>query len=108
MEIPRCPARGGLCICPPDAVLGVRTVQPPHNLFLDRVTLFIPKKPLADVPFDLLVQSTPYRWYHLVALREGIIADYFCAVYPTTVERLPWHERIKERSADLRAVREGF
>ena len=82
--------------------------NPRTTCFFDTVTLFIPKKPLADVPFDLLVQSTPYRWYHLVALREGIIADYFCAVYPTTVERLPWHERIKERSADLRAVREEF
>jgi hypothetical protein len=74
--------------------LAAACVDPLKTACFDTLTLFGPKASLASFPFDFLVLATPYRWYHLVALREGIIADYFCHVYPSTVEALPWTDKL--------------
>ena len=83
-------------------------IDPATTCCYDTLTLFGPKNELAEFPFDLLLVSTPYQWYHLVALREGVIADYFSSVYPSTVERLPWSDSLTRHESELARLRHEY
>lgn len=91
----------------PQRLSGVMT-DPTSTCCYDTLTLFGPKNELSEFPFDLLIASTPYQWYHLVALREGVIADYFCHVYPSTVKQLPWHDSLISHKNELLSLRDSY
>jgi len=81
----------------------------PNNcIVLNTATLFFPKKDLANYPFDFLVLSRLYQYFFGLSQREAILFRARCNVYPTTVRRLPWTEKLAAQQARLLKLREEF
>ncbi len=81
---------------------------PKDTVFLDTATLFFPKAELSDFPFDLLVVSRLYQYFFALSQREAILFRARCHVYPSTVRRLPWNDKLAEQQDRLSKLREEF
>jgi hypothetical protein len=75
---------------------------------LDTATLFFPKSELADFPFDILVLSRLYQYFFAFSQREAIMFRARCNVYPTTIRRLPWSDKLAGYAGELTGLREEF
>ena len=82
--------------------------SPVKAAFLDTGTLFFPKTELAEFPFDFLVLSRLYQYFFAFSQREAILFRARCHVYPTTVRRLPWSDKLAEQQDKLVPLREEF
>jgi type I restriction-modification system DNA methylase subunit len=82
--------------------------SPNKCVMLNTASLFFPKKALADFPFDFLVLSRLYQYYFSLSQREAILFRARCHVYPTTIRRLPWSEKLIEHQDKLVKLREEF
>lgn len=74
--------------------------------FTNTATLFFPREDLAGVPFDLLLLSNVYVWFHALAARMGILRQLRSHIYPTNLKFLPWSEGLVEQAARLEALRQ--
>lgn len=81
---------------------------PGDCIVLNTATLFFPKPELKDFPFDFLVLSRLYQYFFGLSQREAILFRARCNVYPTTVRRLPWTDKLAEQQDKLVALREEF
>jgi len=78
----------------------------PHVMaFRNSAVVFVPEPRVKAVPLDFLTQSVLFRWYFLIGLREGVAADYYCHIYPRTVEMLPWSDALIAQAAELEGLR---
>jgi hypothetical protein len=81
---------------------------PSKCLMLNTASLFFPKKDLQNFPFDFLVLSRLYQYFFGLSQREAILFRARCHVYPTTVRRLPWTEKLVEHAERLLKLRDEF
>ena len=58
------------------------SIDPAHTALANTTTIFLPEDNLADFPFDLLLLSSPYRFYLSIAARMGVFE-----VHPAEVAR---------------------
>jgi hypothetical protein len=82
--------------------------NPKEIVFLDTATLFFPDPKYAKVPFDFLVTSNVYRWFYVVYLRQGVIADFFSQAYPGAIGDLPWDDSFVSKAKELKSLRGDF
>ncbi len=82
--------------------------SPEKCILLNTASLFFPKAPLAEFPFDFLVLSRLYQYFFGLSQREAILFRARCHVYPSTVRRLPWTHRLAEQQDKLAGLREEF
>lgn len=82
--------------------------NPHRQVFLNTATLFFPSKDVEQVPFDFLVLSSVYQWYFAVSQREGIIQKHYAHIYPRTIERLPWSEKISNYTDTINILRNKY
>lgn len=82
--------------------------SPERCILLNTASLFFPKAQLADFPFDFLVLSRLYQYFFALSQREAILFRARCHVYPSTVRRLPWSEKLAEHQDKLVRLREEF
>ena len=82
--------------------------NPREIAFEDTVSLFFPKEELKDFPFDFLVLSNLYRFYYLYALREGVVLGLRSHLYPRTLKKLPWSEKLRKFEKELKKLRSEF
>ena len=73
---------------------------------MDTASLFLPEDRLADFPFDLLVLSRIYQYVWALGHREGVLFRARAHVYPSTVRRLPWTDRLLDFVEQLRELRD--
>jgi len=88
--------------------LTVAPFAPVDCIILNTATLFFPKSELRDFPFDFLVLSRLYQYFFALSQREAILFRARCNVYPTTVRRLPWSDKLAEQQDRLVKLREEF
>jgi hypothetical protein len=81
---------------------------PEKCIVLNTATLFFPTSELKDFPFDFLVLSRLYQYFFGLSQREAILFRARCNVYPTTVRRLPWSDKLAEHQGRLAQLREEF
>ena len=82
--------------------------NPDKCIILNTASLFFPKKQLAEFPFDFLVLSRLYQYFFGLSQREAILFRARCNVYPSTVRRLPWTQKLVEHQDKLLKLREEF
>jgi len=82
--------------------------EPGKLVFLNTTSLFFPEHRLAHFPFDLLVLSRVYQYVWALGHREGVLFRARAHVYPTTVRRLPWTDRLLDSAEPLLQLRERF
>lgn len=82
--------------------------SPANCIVLNTATLFFPKSELKNFPFDFLVLSRLYQYFFGLSQREAILFRARCNVYPTTVRRLPWTDKLAEQQDKLVKLREEF
>ncbi|MGA2174933.1 MAG: N-6 DNA methylase [Verrucomicrobiota bacterium] len=82
--------------------------NPRKTAFLDTGTLFVPKTTLVEFPFDFLVLSRLYQYFFGLSQREAILFRARCHVYPSTVRRLPWSDKLTEHQDKLIQLRKEF
>ena len=82
--------------------------SPEKTAFLDTGSLFFPKPALADFPFDFLVLSRLFQYFFAISQREAILFRARCHVYPSTLRRLPWSDKLVEHKAALQQLRDEF
>ena len=82
--------------------------DPSRHAFLNTATLFFPKEELEDFPFDFLVLASIYRFYHACYLRDGALVSGGSHLYPSTLRKLPWSEKLAEHAGELRKLREQY
>jgi hypothetical protein len=63
---------------------------------------------LKGFPFDFLVLSRLYQYFFGFSQREAVLFRARCNVYPTTVRRLPWSDKLAEHEDKLLRLREEF
>lgn len=82
--------------------------DPREVVLLNTTSLFFPEDRLADFPFDLLVLSRIYQYVWALGHREGVLFRARAHIYPSTVRRLPWTDRLLEFAEPLRDLRARF
>ena len=82
--------------------------NPRELILLNTTSLFFPEDRLVDFPFDLLVLSRIYQYVWAFGHREGVLFRARAHVYPSTVSRLPWTDRLLEFAPQLLALRTRF
>lgn len=82
--------------------------NPLELILLNTTSLFFPKDQLADYPFDLLVLSRIYQYVWALGHREGVLFRARAHIYPTTVRRLPWTDRLLDTADAMRQLRVRF
>ena len=82
--------------------------SPEKCIMLNTASLFFPRVELADFPFDFLVLSRLYQYFFGLSQREAILFRARCHVYPSTVRRLPWSDKLAEQQDKLAKLREEF
>ncbi len=92
-------------ICP---ALTCAPFSPEKCIMLNTASLFFPRAELADFPFDFLVLSRLYQYFFGLSQREAILFRARCHVYPSTVRRLPWNDKLAEQQGKLVKLREDF
>jgi hypothetical protein len=81
---------------------------PGNCIVLNTATLFFPTSRLKGFPFDFLVLSRLYQYFFGFSQREAVLFRARCNVYPTTVRRLPWSDKLAEHEDKLLRLREEF
>ena len=81
---------------------------PKDCVILNTATLFFPRAELAKYPFDFLVLSRLYQFLFAFSQREAILFRARCNVYPSTIRRLPWSDKLAEHQNDLLKLRGEF
>ena len=82
--------------------------EPAKCVLLNTATLFFPAARLKDFPFDFLVLSRLYQYFFGLSQREAILFRARCNVYPTTLRRLPWSNKLAGQQAKLVKLRAEF
>jgi len=82
--------------------------SPEKCIILNTASLFFPKAELAEFPFDFLVLSRLYQYFFGLSQREAILFRARCHVYPSTVRRLPWTDKLTEHQVKLIELRAEF
>ncbi|HEX3719880.1 MAG TPA: hypothetical protein VH595_18165 [Verrucomicrobiae bacterium] len=90
------------------AALTCAPFSPKKNVMLNTASLFFPKEEVAHFPFDFLVLSRLYQYFFGLSQREAILFRARCHVYPSTVRRLPWSDKLVESQEKLVQLREQF
>lgn len=88
--------------------LACASFSPEKCIMLNTVSLFFPRAELANFPFDFLVLSRLYQYFFGLSQREAILFRARCHVYPSTVRRLPWNDKLAEQQSKLVKLREEF
>lgn len=82
--------------------------SPGNGIILNTATLFFPKSELKNFPFDFLVLARLYQYFFGLSQREAILFRARCNVYPSTVRRLPWSDKLAGTQEKLVKLREEF
>jgi len=68
------------------------------------VTVFGPRADLTAVPFDIILLSTVYGFFHVIANRRSYQDSIRGHIYPTAVAALPWNDALKANTEALRGI----
>ncbi|HVM60635.1 MAG TPA: N-6 DNA methylase [Verrucomicrobiae bacterium] len=82
--------------------------RPSECVLLNTVSLFFPRTELDCFPFDFLVLSRLYKYFFALSQREAVLFRARCHVYPSTIRRLPWSDRLVEHQDKLVGLRGEF
>ena len=82
--------------------------DPREFVFTDTATIFVPRKDLGEVPFDLLLVSRVYRYCYALSGRMSYLNLMRSHVYPANFRLLPWNEGLAFIAQPLEALRETF
>jgi len=100
--------KGGFAFHRISTALTAAPFAPAKCIVLNTATLFFPKSELKEFPFDFLVLSRLYEYFFALSQREAVLFRARCNVYPTTVRRLPWSDKLAEHQVKLVQLREEF
>ncbi len=82
--------------------------DPAKVVFLNTASLFFPGKESAGFPFDLLMLSRVYQFVWAIAHREAVLFRARANVYVSTVNRLPWTDKLLDFAEHFGLLRERF
>jgi len=82
--------------------------NPREKAFLNTATIFFPVEELEDFPFDFLVLSSLYRFYYAFYLREGVVSQLWSHLYPRTLKRFPWSDKLRFYKEELKNLRSKY
>ncbi|MCK9228956.1 MAG: SAM-dependent methyltransferase [Syntrophorhabdaceae bacterium] len=82
--------------------------DPSKMIFMDTSTLFFPGDRYREFPFDLLILSRIYRYYHGVALRLGMVEDLWSDMYPSNLRLMPWTDELLPHASAVESMRQQF
>ena len=82
--------------------------NPREKAFLNTATLFFSHEKLTRFPFDILLLSRVYNFYHALALRSGAVSGFWSHLYPRTLKLMPWTDKLRPLSARLERKRAPF
>lgn len=82
--------------------------NPKVTAFTDAATIFGPRADLGGMPFDMLLASRVYRYFHILACRMSFLDDMRNHIYPTNLRLLPWNEALALVAQPLEARRTAF
>ena len=81
----------------------------PHTTAMENtVVVFGPRADLASVPFDAVLLSTIYSYFHVIGGRRSYQNKIRGHIYPTAVGDLPWSDAIASHSLELIAIRDDL
>lgn len=69
------------------------------------VAVFGPRRDLVDVPFDIILLSTVYSFFHVIGGRRSYQNKIRGHIYSSAIASLPWNEQIAAGAAELRLIR---
>jgi N-6 DNA Methylase len=69
------------------------------------VIVFGPRKDLAAVPFDAVLLSTIYSYFHVIGARRSYQNKIRGHIYSSAVADLPWNDEIAKHASQLEAIR---
>lgn len=70
------------------------------------VIVFGPRADLADVPFDAVMLSTVYAYYHVIGGRRSYQNKIRGHIYASAIADMPWNEKIAKHAAQLTKIRD--
>ena len=79
-----------------------------EKAFLSTATLFAPNEKLSRFPFDIMLLSNVYNYYHALALRSGVVSGFWSHLYPRTLGLMPWTNKLGRLSSRLEKKRDPF
>jgi hypothetical protein len=79
--------------------------NPRQIAFTNLATIFAPAEEYSTVPFDLLLLSNVYVFYHALAARMGVLRTCRSHIYPTNLALFPWNDTLLGVAADLESLR---
>ena len=82
--------------------------NPHKEVFLNTATIFFPIEELENFPFDFLVLSSLYRFYYTFYLREGVVSQLWSHLYPRTLKKFPWSDKLKLHEVELQELRRKY
>jgi hypothetical protein len=81
----------------------------PHTIAMENtVVVFGPRADLAIVPFDAVLLSTVYSYFHVIGGRRSYQNKIRGHIYPTAVGDLPWNDAIASHAVELAAIRDDL
>ena len=72
------------------------------------VVVFGPRPDLTDVPFDAVLLSTVYSFFHVIGGRRSYQNKIRGHIYATAVADLPWNDAIAGHAATLATIRDDL
>jgi hypothetical protein len=69
------------------------------------VIVFGPRPDLAAVPFDAVLLSTVYSYFHVIGGRRSYQNKIRGHIYSSAIADLPWNDDIAKHAAQVRAIR---
>ena len=82
--------------------------NPHERMFLSTATLMFPREELSDFPFDIALLSRVYQYHHALALRSGVVSQYWSHLYARNLGMLPWTDNLRPLAARLEGLRSPF
>jgi hypothetical protein len=81
----------------------------PSKIALENtVTVFAPRADLSEVPFDAVLLSTIYSYYHVIGGRRSYQNKIRGHIYSSAVADLPWNDLIASKAPDLISIRSAL
>ena len=82
--------------------------DPKTTALTNTATVFGPRPDLEKFPFDMLLSSRIYGWFTLLSLRSSYQDMLRSHMYPRTIAKLPWSERVAAIGSKLVDMRKAF
>lgn len=80
--------------------------EPATTAFTNTATLLVPKKEYSQVPFDIIMLSSIYRFFYALSARMGVLRTCRSHIYPTNLRMLPFSPGLSRGSERIEGLRE--